>query len=56
MAAGYLCLRLPLHSLAGGVCTKQGYREFRWIAPMLIVLDLYFGGQHAAKLVRTLAR
>ena len=51
MAALYLGLRLPLHGAAGLVTTKQGYVEFKVLAPLLMCLDLFFGAQHAMKLL-----
>lgn len=51
MAALYLALRLPLHGAAGLVTVKQGYVEFKALAPMLMCLDAFFGAQHAMKLL-----
>ena len=51
MAALYLALRLPLHGAAGLVTTKQGYVEFKVLAPLLMCLDAFFGAQHMMKLV-----
>ena len=51
MTALYLALRLPLHGAAGLVTTKQGYFEFKILAPLLMCLDVFFGAQHAMKLL-----
>ena len=51
MAALYLALRLPLHGAAGLVTTKQGYGEFKVLAPLLMCLDAFFGAQHVMKLL-----
>ena len=52
----YLALRLPLHATAGLVTVRQGYGEFRVLAPLLACLDVMFGGQHLARLGRLLLR
>jgi hypothetical protein len=51
-AALYLVLRLPLHGAAGLTTSKQGYVEFKVLAPLLMCLDLLFGAQHLGKLLR----